>query len=111
LTDLLLDTDAVSILFKPAYPLYGQACRIVSGNHVLISFMTLAELSLWPHRNNWGATRRALFPDEATCGQWAEISAESFAAGRPMGTADAWIAATARQWGLPLATGNYMIVL
>jgi len=117
-TDLLLDTDAVSILFKPAHPLYGEAYGISAGNHLIISFMTLAELSLWPVRNNWGAWRRALlknfitlytplFPDEATCAHWADISAESLAAGHPMGTADAWIAACARQWGMALVTGNY----
>jgi predicted nucleic acid-binding protein len=38
---------------------------------------------------------------------WADISAESLDAGRPMGTADTWIAACARQWGIALVTGNY----
>jgi predicted nucleic acid-binding protein len=80
--------------------------------------MTLAELSVWPIRNNWGGERRALlknfialytplFPDETTCWQWADISAESLDAGRPMGTADIWVAACARQWGIALVTGNY----
>ena len=118
MTDLLLDTDTVSILFKPRHPLYGEAYRITAGNHLVISFMTLAELLLWPVRNNWGAERRALlknflalytplFPDETTCQHWADISAESLRAGRPMGTADIWIAACARQWGIALVTGNY----
>jgi tRNA(fMet)-specific endonuclease VapC len=117
-TDLLLDTDAISILFKPAHPLYQEAYGITVGNHLVISFMTLAELSVWPIRNNWGEERRALlknfialytplFPDETTCQHWADISAESLDAGRPMGTADIWIAACARQWGMALVTGNY----
>jgi predicted nucleic acid-binding protein len=87
-TDLLLDTDAVSILFKPAHPLYQEAYGITVGNHLVIGFMTLAELSVWPIRNNWGGERRALlknfialytplFPDETTCQHWADISAES----------------------------------
>ena len=54
MTDLLLDTDAVSILFKPAHPLYQEAYGITVGNHLVIGFMTLAELSVWPIRNNWG---------------------------------------------------------
>jgi hypothetical protein len=58
-TDLLLDTDTVSILFKPAHPLYREAYRITAGNRLVINFM-LAELSLWPVRNNWGAERRVL---------------------------------------------------
>ncbi len=118
MTDLLLDTDPVSILFKPGHRLYGEAYGITKGNHLVISFMTLAELSLWPVRNNWGAERRSLlknfialytplFPDEETCLTWADISAESLASGHPMGTADAWIAACARQWGMALVTGNY----
>lgn len=118
MTDLLLDTDAVSILFKPAHPLYQEAYSITVGNHLVISFMTLAELSVWPIRNNWGGERRALlknfialytplFPDETTCRHWADISAESLNAGRPMGTADIWVAACARQWGIALVTGNY----
>jgi predicted nucleic acid-binding protein len=117
-TDLLLDTDAISILFKPAHPLYQEAYEITVGNHLVISFMTLAELSVWPIRNNWGVERRTLlknfltlytplFPDETTCQHWADISAESLDAGRPMGTADTWIAACARQWGMALVTGNY----
>lgn len=118
MTDLLLDTDAISILFKPAHPLYQEAYEITVGNHLVISFMTLAELSVWPIRNNWGVERRTLlknfltlytplFPDETTCQHWADISAESLDAGRPMGTADTWIAACARQWGMALVTGNY----
>lgn len=118
MTDLLLDTDAVSILFKPTHPLYREAHGVTVGNHLAISFMTLAELSVWPIRNNWGVERRALlsnfialytplFPDETTCRHWADISAESLDAGRPMGTADTWIAACARQWGVALVSGNY----
>ena len=48
-----------------------------------------------------------LFPDEATFGIWADIMAESRAAGRPVTSADAWIAASARQWDLALATVDY----
>ena len=116
--DLLLDTAAASILFKPAHPFSSEASGITAGNHPVISFMTVAELSLWPVRNRWGAARRALltnfiapytplFPDESTCQHWADISAESLAAAHPMGTADAWIAACARQWRIALVTGNY----
>jgi predicted nucleic acid-binding protein len=48
-----------------------------------------------------------LFPDENTCALWADIMAESRAAGRPMTVADAWIAAAARQWDLPLVTADH----
>ena len=37
----------------------------------------------------------------------ADIMAESRIAGRPITAADAWVAATARQWGLALVTADY----
>ena|SRR5665213_4067127 len=118
MSDLLLDTDAVSILFKPGHNLYGKCFSFTSGHHLLISFMTQAELMLWPRRNKWGATRiellmshvslfTTLYPDEHACAHWADVVSESNAAGRPIGTADAWIAACARQWGIPLVTANF----
>jgi len=39
--------------------------------------------------------------------QWADIVAESRLSGRPITAADAWIAATARQWDLALVTADY----
>jgi predicted nucleic acid-binding protein len=118
MSDLLLDTDAVSILFKPGHALYAKCFSSTSGHHLLISFMTQAELMLWPRRNNWGAARvellmshvrlfTTLYPDADACAHWADVVSESNAAGRAIGTADAWIAACARQWGLPLVTANF----
>src|ERR1017187_7183250 len=73
--------------------------------------MTRAELLLWPAANNWGASRRTaleehlalyltLYPDERTCAIWASVVDRCRRAGRPIQTADAWIAAVARQWAL-----------
>lgn len=62
MTYLVLDTDAVSILFKSGHQLYNEAYGIAAGN---------------------------------------------LSAGRPIATADAWVAACARQWGVALVTGNY----
>jgi len=115
---LLLDTNVVSILFKPDHSLYEKCLAIVAGNQWFISFMTRSELLLWPKVNQWGATRRdqltghielctTLLPDEQTCGFWADIMAESRVAGRPITTADAWVAAAARQWNLALVTADY----
>jgi predicted nucleic acid-binding protein len=47
-----------------------------------------------------------LFPEE-TCTLWVDIMDESRSVGRPIATADAWIAATARQWELPLVTTDH----
>jgi len=76
------------------------------------------ELLLWPKVNHWGSTRReeltrhidlctTLFPDESTCVVWADVMSESRAAGRPITATDAWVAAAARQWELPLVTADY----
>jgi tRNA(fMet)-specific endonuclease VapC len=115
---LLLDTNIVSILFKPDHSLHRPSFRIAAGHQWFISFMTRGELLLWPRANRWGSTRQeelakhvdlctTLFPDDSTCVIWADIMAESRDAGRPITAADAWVAATARQWDLPLVTADY----
>jgi predicted nucleic acid-binding protein len=115
---LLLDTNIVSILFKPDHTLHAKCLELVSGNQLFISFMTKAELLLWPEQNHWGPIRTqellkhidlctTLFPDEETCSHWVRIISESRSAGQTITTADAWIAATARQWDLPLVTVDY----
>jgi len=115
---LLLDTNLVSILFKPGYSLHQKCLRIATGHQWFISFMTRAELLMWPRVNRWGSTRReelihhidlctTLLPDEDTCVFWADIMTESRGAGRPLTAADAWVAAAALQWDLALVTADY----
>jgi predicted nucleic acid-binding protein len=115
---LLLDTNVVSILFKPDHSLHSKCFKIATGHEWFISFMTKGELLLWPIVNRWGPNRReelvkhmslctTLFADEQTCVHWADIVSESRIAGRPITAADAWIAATARQWDLALVTADY----
>lgn len=48
-----------------------------------------------------------LYPDERTCAIWANIVDECRRAGQRIQTADAWIAAAARQWGCPLVTTDF----
>ena len=114
---LLLDTNIVSILFKEKHGLREYCIQMVSGHELAISFMSKAELLLWPEVNQWGLERRTLllkhmsnyatlYPDEVTCSIWVEIVAGCRRAGRPIQNADAWIAAVARQWSLPLVTAN-----
>jgi predicted nucleic acid-binding protein len=88
------------------------------GGPVIHLVMTKAELEVWPMQNAWGPKRTAklrkhvelcttLFPDEKTCTHWAKVVSEGRSAGRPVTTADGWIAATAIQWELPLVTADY----
>jgi predicted nucleic acid-binding protein len=115
---LLVDTNVVSILFKKNHSLRQACLEAVSGRQLVISFMTLAELMLWPVTNNWGESRRAtlsqhiglyttLYPDDRTCAIWTEVVDRCRRTGQPIQTADAWIASTARQWGVPLATTDF----
>lgn len=90
----------------------------VAGHQLVISFMTRAELWLWPAANNWGSARRealedhmamflTLYPDERTCGIWAAVVLQCRLAGQPIQTADAWIAASALQWDCPLVAADF----
>ena len=114
----LVDTDVISILFRNGDRRMAACEQAVVGRESVIAFMTLAELLVWPRRNNWGAVRTSalrdyladytvLLPDEETCGVWSEITVECKLAGRPILPNDAWIAAIARQWDLDLVTANF----
>ncbi|MGH9658904.1 MAG: hypothetical protein ACRD96_10190, partial [Bryobacteraceae bacterium] len=74
---LLVDTNVESILFNRHHSLRQVCIQAVAGHQLVISFMTRAELLLWPVANNWGEVRRAaleehtalyltLYPDERT---------------------------------------------
>src|SRR5260370_33965013 len=82
-----------------------------------ISFMTLAELERWSLERDWGLrrklelaqhlTRYAVLPvSRELCGKWAEVSYAAKRKGRPIQTADAWIAASALHYQVPLITNN-----
>ncbi len=113
---LVVDTDVVSYLFKnhPIATLYDADLL----NHTLVvSFMTVAELERWAIQSKWGDARRnrlnwflqpftILAYDRALCTKWAEVMVEAQARGFRIEGADAWIAATALLYDLPLVTHN-----
>jgi predicted nucleic acid-binding protein len=115
---LLVDTNIVSILFNRRHSLRQACIGAVAGHQLLISFMTQAELLLWPVSNNWGEPRctalqehmalyLTVYPDERTCAIWAEVVDQCRRIGRRIQTADAWIASAARQWDCPLVTTDF----
>jgi predicted nucleic acid-binding protein len=115
---LPLDTNVVSILFNQHHSLRMACIEAAAGHQLVVSFMTRAELLLWPAANNWGETRRealeqhmamylTLYPDEGTCAIWANVVAGCRRAGQPIQAADAWIASAARQWSCPLVTTDF----
>ena len=113
---VVLDTDVVSMEFKrdTRYRAYHPH---LAGRLLVVSFMTLAELDFWALRRNWGERRREqmdrhlkkflLHPyDRQLCREWAHVTDMAMRNGKPVATADAWIAATALLHGIPLVTNN-----
>src|SRR3989442_13485793 len=120
---LSFDTDVVSMLFKG--DTRARAYRPhITGRLLGISFMTLAELERWSLERGWGPGRKLELTQHLTrytvlpvsrelCLKWAEVSFAAKKKGRPIQTADAWIAASALYYQVPLITnnrGDYSIV-
>jgi tRNA(fMet)-specific endonuclease VapC len=113
---LVIDPDVVSYLFKG--DTRGEMYQPHLDNKLgVLSFMTVAELDLWAATRNWGMKRReklALFlspyivieSSRELCHKWAEVRDQVNRTGSHLDTADAWIAATALLYNLPLITHN-----
>lgn len=89
----------------------------ITGRLLGISFMTLAELERWSLERGWGSRRKLELAEHLThytvlpvsrelCLKWAEVSFAAKRKGRPIQTADAWIAASALHYQVPLVTNN-----
>lgn len=113
---VVVDTNVVSYVFKKdsRAELYQPA---LDGKLLMIAAQTLAELELMPLINNWTKKRHAILRSflkkyvlveatETVCLLWAEIQAGARRRGRPISVADAWIAATALAYDVPLVTHN-----
>lgn len=112
----VVDTDVVSMLFKGDTRALAYRSHL-TGRLLGISFMTLAELERWSLERAWGErrkfelaqhlTRYAVLPvSRELCEKWAEVSFAARRKGRPIQTADAWIAASALHYRVPLITNN-----
>jgi tRNA(fMet)-specific endonuclease VapC len=110
----VVDTDVVSMLFKGDSRAHNYRAYI-TGRLLGISFMTLAELDRWSLDRSWGTGRKAeletylrkftiLPATRDLCSLWAKVSWEARKKGRPIQTADAWIAASALYYQVPLIT-------
>lgn len=113
---VIVDTDVVSFTFKrdSRHLLYRPH---LDGKSLVLSFMTIAELDLWAFSRNWGARRKAdlaaflqpyvvIESNRQLCRTWAEVRDQVSRIGRVIQVADAWIAATALFYNLPLVTNN-----
>ncbi|MBS1790575.1 MAG: type II toxin-antitoxin system VapC family toxin [Acidobacteria bacterium] len=114
---VIVDTDVASYLFKEDSRAEMYEPHL-AGAIASISFMTLAELEQWAILRKWGARRHAelmrfiksrfiiIDSTAALCRQWAEVRGNVTRIGRHIETADAWVAATALLYGVPLITHN-----
>jgi tRNA(fMet)-specific endonuclease VapC len=113
---VVIDTDVISYLFK------GDTRGALYQPHLdnklgVLSFMTVAELDLWAATRNWGMKKReelahflspyiVIESSRELCHKWGEIRDQINRVGSHLDTADAWIAATALLYDLPLLTHN-----
>lgn len=113
---VLLDTDVLSFLLKRDSRA-GLYQPHLLGKIPAVSFMTVAEIYQWMLVSQWGEARRAevetrlrhyvVIPyDKRLSYLWAEVSVQRRRKGRPISCNDAWIAATALRFGMPLITHN-----
>ena len=114
---ILLDTNIVSFMFKGDSRAKEYA-PYLEGQHLAISFMTVAELYQWAFIRQWGKRRMAklektlrvnytvLSFDILLCQKWGEVRATCRSEGKPISPQDAWVASTALQYNLTLATHN-----
>jgi predicted nucleic acid-binding protein len=116
MTAVVVDTCVVSFLLRrdTRAELYRPHLRV---DTKVISFMTLAELYRWSVEGDWGEQRRTELEDDLRnyvvydanrelCRKWAETTDQARRNGHPIADNDAWIAATALLYDLPLVSNN-----
>jgi predicted nucleic acid-binding protein len=111
---ILVDTDVVGLLFS-AHPECESYAEHILGQVPLISFQTVAEVERWTVERTWTPERCAwmhLYLERYTmvpsspdlCRRWAEVLAAGEEMRHPVTYGNAWIAATALLYRVPLLT-------
>jgi tRNA(fMet)-specific endonuclease VapC len=111
---ILVDTDVVGLLFRS-----GPECEPYAGEMAgqvpLVSFQSVAEIERWTVERAWTPERCAwmhMYLERYTrvpsspdlCRRWAEVLAAAEERGHPVTYGNAWIAATALLYRVPLLT-------
>lgn len=112
----VIDTDVFSYFIKDdtRSELYLPHIR---GQFLIVSFMTVAEVEVWSRKANWGIRRHAAFEKilrryfvqnstREICRLWAQVINHGRQTGANIAHGDAWIAATALFFKVPLVTHN-----
>jgi len=110
-----VDTDVASLLIKRKLP--TDMARLLAGRPLVLTFVTLGELTRWVEQRQWGPHRREML-DQWLAGKhvlhsnhdvartWGIITAYASLRGRPRPFNDSWVAACCLAYGVPLATRN-----
>ncbi len=112
----LLDTQIVSYIYNkhPFADLYSEF--LVPKNLLFVALQSKAEVILGSKHRNWGPQRandllmslnhdyRVVLPTDETGAIWADLMSISRKQGREFSVQDAWVAATAVSFELPLIT-------
>jgi tRNA(fMet)-specific endonuclease VapC len=113
---VLVDTNIISYQHN-RHAFWTKYQPVLQGRILLMAAQTIAELRFGMIRRAWGPKRRAtlesliatyktVYPNDAICTRWAEARAFADRHGRHLDSNDAWIAATALEFGIPLVTHN-----
>lgn len=120
MNEILLDTDVVSYLLNRHHLALAYE-RLLIGRTPMISFMTVAEMYRGALKRNWGQKRMAELDSHIRqfavvpysfqiCVAFARIVNSAERGGRPITTADAFIAACAVSLQIPLLTNVTLTV-
>ena len=112
----LVDTNIISYA-NNKHSLWQNYEPLVRNHTLLLAAQSVAELRLGARLSNWGERRQqrlemlittysVIYPNDSICTAWAEIKAQGKKRGHPISTEDAWIAATALAFAVPLVTHN-----
>jgi predicted nucleic acid-binding protein len=116
-SNLVVDTDVASFIFKWHPEFAPRYAALLRGHTLFLSFMSLSEARQGARDANWGARKSDLLErymsefivvhsSDKLCEVWAQVRSGCNRAGKPIGAADAWIAATALAIEAPLVTNN-----
>lgn len=117
MSTVLLDTTVASLLHpkKSNDGLRAKYESDMEGQILAVSFQSIAELWSWAEENDWGTAMRTgldgflqkflVIPyDSELAKTWARLSTHCKRIGRRLEAGDAWIAASAVHYKLPLLT-------
>lgn len=117
---LVVDTD-IFVWLTRGKKQAAPYVPLVAGKRMVLSFATVAELWRGAHTQQYGEARKIKLeadiglavvvpPTNALAHEWARLTASARSSGHPLGQKaqvhDAWVAATARHFEIPLLTGN-----